>query len=137
MMQNRPGIFYKAWTQEFDRWFAAPNSVLMEGKVNTPYFFETVFKFEESKKTHREPHYGRFLRLEEDKLVTMTWVTGPNGTKGAETIVEVELESLDEGTLLTLTHSGFLDKESKDQHEKAWPEVLKLLDKKYARNQES
>lgn len=132
VMQRDSGVLFKAWTQEFQKWFAAPCSVIMRGKINTTYFFETDFKFEESEKAQREPHYGRFLKIIENELIEMTWVTGPNGTKGAETIVKVELVPSKNGTELKLGHSGFLDEESKEQHEKAWPEVLKQMDDKYS-----
>ena len=29
-----PHVLFAAWTRHFDRWFAAPGSVLMEAKVN-------------------------------------------------------------------------------------------------------
>ncbi len=134
LMESQLDVLFKAWTEEFEIWFAVPNSVIMEAKENTTYFFETEFKFEESEKAQREPHYGRFLRIKENELVELTWVTGQNGTKGAETVVKVEFEPLNNGTELKLSHSGFLDEESKNQHEKAWPEVLKQMDEKYASN---
>jgi len=132
LMKSEPNVLFKAWTQEFDIWFAAPDSVIMDGKENTAFFFETEFKFEESEKAQREPHYGRFLRVKENELVELTWVTGKNGTKGAESVVKVEFVPLNNGTELKLSHSGFLDEQSKIQHEKAWPEVLKRMDEKYA-----
>ncbi|WP_343488434.1 SRPBCC domain-containing protein [Allomuricauda sp. d1] len=130
-MKSTPSTLFKAWTQEFETWFAAPGTVIMEGQVNTTFFFETEYKFEASQKAQREPHYGRFLRIKENELVELTWITGPNGTKGAETVVKVTFEPLNRGTDLTLTHSGFLDEESKNQHKEAWPEVLKQMDEKY------
>lgn len=114
---------YKAWTEQFDRWFAAPDTVLIKPEIDAPFYFATQFGGE------LHPHYDRFLRLEAQRLVELTWVTGKDGTKGAETVVTVEFTSQGNETHVKLTHAVFLDEKSRKQHEQAWPQVLAQLER--------
>ena len=122
-MSCPPHAIYKAWTEQFDRWFAAAGTVLMRPEIDAPFFFETHYD------GGRHPHYGRFLDLKQDRLVEMTWVTGSAGTEGAETVVSVEIAPHRSGSHVRLGHSGFPNQESMERHGKAWREVLAQLDK--------
>ena len=125
MMAAPPHMLFQAWTTErFDRWFAAPGTVLMKPEVNAPFFFEARFE------NQRHPHYGRFLRLVPDRLIEMTWIT-EKGTKGVETVVTVELTPSGQGTHLRLSHSGFPDETSMKGLGEAWLSGLEQLDKAF------
>ncbi|MDP3735836.1 MAG: SRPBCC domain-containing protein [Hyphomonadaceae bacterium] len=113
-----PARLYRAWTQEFDLWFAAPGTVVMDPQPGQPWFFATEYN------GHRHPHYGRFLRLIPARLVEMTWVTGKGGTEGAETLLTVEFTAENNGTRVTLVHRGFPHAQAAAENEKAWPLVL-------------
>lgn len=120
-MRASPDSLYRAFTQGWERWFAAPGTLLMQERVNVPFFFET----EHAGAQH--PHYGRFLRLQPDALVELTWVTAA-GTRGAETLLSIELAAAGAGTRLQLTHAGFPDAALCERHQQAWPQVLAHLD---------
>ena len=96
----------------------------MRGEVDSAFYFETHFE------GTRHPHYGRFLRLAPGRPIELTWLTA--ATKGAETVVTVELAVQDGGTHLRLTHAGFPDEESLVRHRDAWPQVLAHLEERLA-----
>jgi hypothetical protein len=121
-LSARPSDIYLAWTQQFERWFAEPGTVVMRAVVGEPFRFETTHE------GNRYPHFGRFLVLDPDRLVEMSWVTGRNGTWGAETVVRLEIFPADSGSRVRLTHSGFYEAAAAIGHADAWPQVLRHLD---------
>jgi uncharacterized protein YndB with AHSA1/START domain len=123
-MVYSPSVLYNAWTKQFDQWFAEPGSLLMKFEVNEVFYFHTKFEGQ------LHPHYGRFLRLEQDRVIEFTWLTGDPGTKGAETVVTVEFVPRESGAIIRVTHDGFFDQETKKGHEEAWPFVLEHLENK-------
>jgi uncharacterized protein YndB with AHSA1/START domain len=121
-MDASPMEIFHAWTEAFDTWFASPGALRMKPAEGEPYWFEVDHQ------GRRHAHYGRFLTLERGLLVEQTWVTGRDGTEGAETVVRIELTANGSGTLLRLTHSGFANEESSQRHAEAWPGILVHLD---------
>ena len=119
-----PAAVFAAWTTRFDTWFAQTGTVAMVPEPGRPWFFYNRDEW------GRHPHYGRFLEVEQDRLVEMTWITGngtPEGTEGAETVLRVELTPKDGATELSLTHSGFVSDRSRAGHEENWPLALDEL----------
>jgi uncharacterized protein YndB with AHSA1/START domain len=75
---------------------------------------------------HTYPHYGRYLKVEPDRLLEFTWVS--QGTLGKESIVRVDFEPAPDGTRVTLTHSGLPDEKLRNDHEAGWTEILEWLE---------
>jgi Uncharacterized conserved protein len=114
---------YDAFVLNIESWFAAPGTAAIWAEVGTAWFFETEHQGQ------RHPHYGRFLHLAPGYGLTTTWVTGPGGTDGVETVLNLQMERLDQGgTRLTLTHAGFASDEAMQRHAAAWPQILDRLD---------
>jgi hypothetical protein len=126
-MTSSPSKIYHAWTEGFDTWFARPGVIRMRAEAGEPFYFETEYQ------GTRHPHYGRFMALQRDRFVELTWMTGRGGTDGAETIVSVELSPSGSGTRLRLTHAGFYDDASLEQHRDAWLHVLAVQDERISR----
>jgi uncharacterized protein YndB with AHSA1/START domain len=121
-LRATPDVVYRAWTERFDSWFATPGTLRMRAEPDAPFFFETEHQ------GRRHAHYGRFLTLDPDRVVELTWVTGDAGTHGSETVVRLELEPTAHGSRAKLSHAGFRDDADADRHREAWPIVLKHLD---------
>jgi uncharacterized protein YndB with AHSA1/START domain len=122
VMQATADAIFRAWTEEFDTWFAAPGSIVMRASVGEPYWFEVIHE------GARHPHYGRYLALQPGRLIEQTWVIGRNGTDGAETVVRLDLTEEEAGTRLRLAHRGFFDAGASARAAQSWPHILAHLD---------
>lgn len=121
-MRASPQQLYRSFTTGWAEWFALKGSLIADPIPQGQLFFVVEHQGK------RHPHYGRFLTLEPYRKVELTWLTGKDGTQGAETVLTVELEPLAEGCQLMLTHRGFYDQERADQHGKSWETILADLD---------
>jgi uncharacterized protein YndB with AHSA1/START domain len=122
VMRAGPQAIYKSFTSGWEGWFALPGGLIADPVRQGQLFF--VVEHEGK----RHPHYGRFLTVEPNRKVELTWVTGKDGTQGAETILSIEIEPHDSGCTLILAHRGFYDQERADDHEKSWEQILAGLD---------
>ncbi|MBO0757984.1 MAG: SRPBCC domain-containing protein [Bradyrhizobiaceae bacterium] len=64
------------------------------------------------------PHYGRFIEIVRPARIQHSWMS-PN-TLGIESIVTVSFQKKENGTLMTILHSGLPNAEMAAAHEKGW-----------------
>ncbi|MEO0971836.1 MAG: SRPBCC domain-containing protein [Pseudomonadota bacterium] len=112
-----PHTLFAAWAYRFDEWFANRGAISRRLEVGTPYYFETT----SGGRDH--PHYGRILAFEPGRLLEMTWLNEA-GTHGVETTVRVEVGPSPIGARLHLTHQGFRDEVTSNEHGEAWSRIL-------------
>ena len=74
-------MLYKGFTTDWEDWFALPGSLIANPVPKGQLFFVVEHEGE------RHPHYGRFLTVEPNRRVELTWLTGKSGTQGAETVL--------------------------------------------------
>jgi len=120
-----PERVYDAWTVGWGLWFAEAASVHTTPQVGAPFCFDVVSPASAERPAARHAHYGRYLELIPHTRVRCTWVTGPNGTAGADTVLTIVLRADGQGgTYCTLTHEGFATDDAAARHAAAWPMVL-------------
>ena len=127
VMRASPQALYRSFTTGWEKWFAFEGSLIANPAPQGQLFFVVEHQ------GRRHPHYGRFLALDPNRKVELTWLTGKDGTDGAETVLTVELEPGADGCALTLSHRGFYSQERADHHGKSWETILVNLDARLTR----
>jgi len=69
---------------------------------------------------------GEYLTIEKPERLAMSW-RWEGGEDPGESLVEIELRAIAEGTLLTFTHSRLHDEQSSRSHEEGWNGALDKL----------
>jgi uncharacterized protein YndB with AHSA1/START domain len=120
---GRPRVF-EAFTRGelMSAWFCAVD----EGTAEVRADFREGGAFEIDMKGPRGEvahHHGRYLEIVPDRRIVMTW-TSP---AVENTTVSIELEEVEGGCRITLSHRG-LPTEWLERHEKGWGVILKRLE---------
>ena len=103
---------FKAWTspEDIKQWFGSGDSGPELARVDLQEGGEWEFVFPE-KDGQRDSLSGRYLRIEQDKLLEFTWIhTRRSGSgdieQSTESVVSVEFEERPAGTFSRLIHKG-------------------------------
>jgi len=74
---------------------------------------------------------GEYLTIEKPERLAMSW-RWEGGEDPGESLVEIELRAIAEGTLLTFTHSRLHDEQSSRSHEEGWNGALDKLQRHFS-----
>jgi uncharacterized protein YndB with AHSA1/START domain len=70
---------------------------------------------------------GEFLEVDKPHRVAMTWSWLGDEDEGGDSLIEIDLVAVAEGTELTFTHSRLASEETRASHEGGWTGALDKL----------
>ena len=73
------------------------------------------------------PHHGEYKKIDRYKELQFTWIS--NYTIPDSLVTLTFEERGPEATFITLTHDGFPNQESRDNHNGGWGRILEVLDR--------
>ena len=122
VIKATPEQVFRAWTDPDGArpWLSNGGELVLQPHPGGLFFLDIIYG------DHTYPHYGRYLKVEPDRLLEFTWVS--QGTLGKESIVRVDLEPVGGGTKATLVHRGLPDEKINQDHEAGWAEILEWLE---------
>jgi uncharacterized protein YndB with AHSA1/START domain len=115
------GIFYW-WGPDAGPVLLAETDVRVGGKFRV--------RFRALDGIEHESH-GEYIEIVKPKRLAMTWLW-KDGEDPGESLVEIDLRSIAEGTELTFVHSLLLDEESRRSHEYGWNGALDKLERHFS-----
>ncbi len=119
---------FKAWTtaESMMAWMSpGPGMSLPVAKLDVRIGGEYQLVFASPDEEYA--HHGTYLEVDPPKRLSFTWISP--STQGQESVVTIDLEPNDGGTLLTLNHTGLPSEDSSASHTGGWANILEGLDK--------
>ena len=74
---------------------------------------------------------GEYLEVVRPERLAMSWRWAGGGEDPGESLVEIDLRAIAEGTELTFTHSRLHDEETRRSHEAGWNGALGKLERHF------
>ena len=114
------GHLYWAFTEGLGDWLGTPSSLSTEIEVGTAFCIDTHPEW------GGDAHYGRFTDLQQDRRISMKWMSSSLG--GVESDVMIELVRSAPGTDVRIEHSGVADQAARAAVGNFWLETRRALD---------
>jgi uncharacterized protein YndB with AHSA1/START domain len=126
-----PAKVFAAWTdpEKIKRWMGPGEIVTVRAESDPRPGGHYLILM---RSANGEPHDvgGVYREIVADQKLVFTWAW--KSTPERESLVTVLLKSDGDGTLLTLTHEHFADKETRDGHQHGWNGAFDKLERLFA-----
>lgn len=114
------GELYWAMTEGLGDWLAEPNTLSIVVDVGAAFFVESLLHDE------APAHYGRFVELQPDRRIAMTWIG--ESTAGVETEVVIVLIPTPTGADIRVDHTGLSERWTQSAATEMWERARIALD---------
>lgn len=129
LLSAPPDRVYRAWTEpeQFIKWFRGSR----EGRLEIQKFecweggrYDVTMITPNGDRLNLT---GRYVSLQPDRKLVITWQWDFAPAGSDPTTVTVDIEPIDTGTRLVVTHDGFPNSNVRDRHESGWRPSLSML----------
>ena len=127
-LKAAPEKVYEAWTQpeQMTRWWGVagnPKPTIAETDLRVGGRFRVQYWG-----TNDEHHSvsGTYREVVPNRKLAFSWAW--QSTPERESLVTIDLNPVNDGTMLTLTHEQFFDEKARDDHGRGWGLALDRLE---------
>ncbi|MGD2134434.1 MAG: SRPBCC domain-containing protein [Maricaulaceae bacterium] len=123
-------VLFDAWTtaEKLALWFGPPGVTVDEAEADPRPGGRYRIKMTGMEDQVHEVT-GVYSEVKPPEQLAFTWAwTQEDGSRGAETTVDVTFESLGDGTRVTILHRGFTETAQRDHHAQGWTGCLEGLE---------
>ena len=123
-----PEKVYEAWTrpEQMTRWWGVtenPKPPVAEADLRVGGRFRV--QFWDPKNEHHSVS-GTYREVVPNRKLSFSWAW--QSTPERESLVTIDLNPVNDGTMLTLTHEQFFDEKARDDHGRGWNASLDRLE---------
>ena len=127
-----PEKVFEAWTrpEQMTRWWGVtenPKPPIAETDLRVGGRFRV--QFWDPKNEHHSVS-GTYREVVPNRKLSFSWAW--QSTPERESLVTIDLNAVDDGTMLTLTHEQFFSEQARDDHSRGWGVALDRLEALYA-----
>ena len=132
-IRARPSIVFDALTtpEGIACWWGPDSGPVLVAEVDPRVGGRFRVRFRKLDGSEHESS-GEYLELVKPEQLSMSWRWAGGAEDPGESLVEIWLRAVAEGTELTLTHSRLHDEETRRSHEQGWTGALDKLERRFA-----